>query len=594
MSRGTRNALFVKGRLKPGVTRAQAQADLDVIAQRLEQQYPESNTGRRAVVSSPRRDEYAQAGLLTLTGAAGFVLLIACGNLASLLLARGARRCKEIAMRLALGASRARVIQQLLVESVLVALAGGAAGLWLGTWGCRGLHALVPQVEQVALSGFTLDGRVLGFTLALSLVTALLFGLAPALRASKLDLQETLKEGTARSGAGLPRHRLQNTLVVVQVALASALLVGGGLLVQSLHRLITQDPGFNPRQVLTVKLHRGGAKPAAPEREAAFWEELFTRLQSLPGLVSVATAFPMPLDPSSWTARLYVEGRPLPAPGQEPSTDVFSVSPDYFRTLGIGVLRGRVFSPEEGRQAAKVAIINRTLAQQHWPGADPVGQRLCFGSLERPDPWLTVVGVVADIRLHSLDEPPKPALYLPANGGAGLVIRTETSPLSMVAAVRKQVRELDKDQPLYDCKSLEQCMAEAVVDKRATAWLLGSFAAIALVLASVGIYGLVSYSVAQRTHEIGVRMALGAQRRQLTRHVVGGGLKLVLVGLAAGLLTACGLTRFLTSLLYGVRPIDPATFAAVSGVLLAVALLACWLPARRAARVDPMVALRHG
>jgi putative ABC transport system permease protein len=302
----------------------------------------------------------------------------------------------------------------------------------------------------------------------------------------------------------------------------------------------------------------------------------------------------MPLDPSSWTARLYVEGRPLPAPGQEPSTDVFSVSPDYFRTLGIGVLRGRVFSPEEGRQAAKVAIINRTLAQQHWPGADPVGQRLCFGSLERPDPWLTVVGVVADIRLHSLDEPPKPALYLPANGGAGLVIRTETSPLSMVAAVRKQVRELDKDQPLYDCKSLEQCMAEAVVDKRATAWLLGSFAAIALVLASVGIYGLVSYSVAQRTHEIGVRMALGAQRRQLTRHVVGGGLKLVLVGLAAGLLTACGLTRFLTSLLYGVRPIDPATFAAVSGVLLAVALLACWLPARRAARVDPMVALRHG
>jgi len=595
MDRGTRNALLVKGRLKPGVTRAQAQADLDVIAQRLEQQYPETNTGRRAVVSSPRRAEAedAQTVLLMLTGSAGFVLLIACGNLASLMLARGARRSKEMAIRLALGASRARVIRQLLVESALLALAGGGAGLWAGIWGCRGLNALVPQINQIAVGGFTIDGRVLGFTMAISLLTALMFGLAPALRASKPDLQETLKEGATRSGQGLPRHRLQKALVVVQVALACVLLVGSGLLMQSLYRLITLDPGFNPRQVLTVKLYRDGSRRSDPQRESAFWKELFPRLQSLPGVVSVAAAFPMPLEPSSWTMHLYIEGRPLPAPGQEFLTDCFSVSPDYFRTLGIRLLSGRAFSPAEGAQGAKVAVINRTLAQRQWPGANPIGQRLRVLPLETPDPWVTVVGVVADIRLHALNEPPKPALYLPANGGACLIIRTESSPLSLLAAVRKQVRDLDKDQPLYDCKSLEQCMAESVVGERVTTWLLGVFAGIALALASVGIYGLVSYSVAQRTHEIGVRMALGAERRQVTRQVVGGGMKLVLVGLAAGLAAACGLTRFLSSVLYQVRPTDPATFAAVFCLLAGVALLASYLPARRAAKVDPMVALRY-
>jgi putative ABC transport system permease protein len=595
MSRGTRNALFVKGRLKPGVTRAQAQAELDVIAQRLEQQYPETNTSRRAVITSPRHPEMEQEIqmiLFTLMGAAGFVLLITCGNLASLLLSRGAERTKEMAMRLALGAGRTRLMRQLLVESALLALAGGAAGLCLGVWGCRGLSAMLPQIEEITLGGFTLDGRVFGFTLVVSLVTTLLFGLAPALRASKPDVYEMLKEGTTRSSPGLPRQRLQKALVVVQVALASVLLVGGGLLLQSLHRLMARDPGFDPQHVLTVKLHRGGAGTADAEREAVFWRELFTRLQNLPGVVSVAAAFPMPLERSSWTCPFFVEGQPLPARGQEAISDVFSVSSDYFRTLGAGLLNGRFFSPEEAAEPAKVAIINRTLAERHWPGESAVGKRFRVFPLETPDPWRRVVGVVEDFRLHGLDERPKPAVYLPSTSGAGLILRTESDPLSLLAAVREQVRDLDPNQALYDCKSLEQCMAESAVGRRVTAWLLGIFAGIALALAGVGIYGLISYSVAQRTHEIGVRMALGAERGQVARQVVGGSFRLVLIGVAAGLAAAAGLTGLLTSLLYEVRPFDPATFAAVFGVLLGVAVLASYLPARRAARVDPVVALR--
>jgi putative ABC transport system permease protein len=595
MSRGLRDALFVKGRLKPGVTRAQAQAELDVIAQRLEQQYPETNAGRRAVIAGPRHPEIEQGiqtTLFILSGAAGFVLLITCSNLANLLLARGAARTREMAVRLALGAGRTRLIRQLLVESALLALAGGAAGLCLGVWGCQGLSAMLPQIEQVALGGLTLDGRVLGFALVVSLVTALLFGLAPALRASKPDVHGMLKEGTTRSSPGLPRQRLQKALVVVQVALASVLLVGGGLLLQSLYRLMTRDPGFNPRRVLTVKLHRGGPGTADPERESAFWRELFTRLQNLPGVVSVAASFPMPLEPSSWTCPFFVEGQPLPARGLEAITDVFSVSSDYFRTLGAGLLNGRFFSPEEGVQSTKVALINRTLAERHWPGESPVGKRFRIFPLGTPDPWRTVVGVVEDFRLHALDERPKPAVYLPSLSGAGLILRTESDPLSLLTAVREQVRGLDPNQPLYDCKSLEQCMAESAVAERVTCWLLGIFAGIALTLAGVGIYGLISYSVAQRTHEIGVRIALGAERGQVTRQVVGGSLKLVLVGVVAGLAAAGGLTRLLISLLYEVRPFDPATFSAVFGVLLGVALLASYLPVRRAVRVDPIEALR--
>jgi putative ABC transport system permease protein len=538
-------------------------------------------------------EQNIQTVLFTLMGAAGFVLLITCGNLASLLLARGAGRTKEMAVRLALGAGRMRLIRQLLVESALLALAGGAAGLWLGIWGCRGLSAMLrPHIEQITLGGLTLDGRVFGFTLVVSLVTALLFGLAPALRASKPDVHEMLKEGTTRSSPGLPRQRLQKALVVVQVALASVLLVGGGLLLQSLYRLMTRDPGFDPRHVLTVRLHRGGAGTADAEREAAFWRELFTRLQNFPGVVTVAAAFPMPLEPNSWTCPLFVEGQPLPARGQEPITDVFSVSSDYFRTLGSGLLNGRFFSPEEGAQSAKVALINRTLAERHWPGESPVGKRFRIFPLETPDPWRTVVGVVEDFRLHALDERPKPAVYLPSTSGAGLILRTESDPLSLLAAVRQQVRDLDPNQPLHDCKSLEQCMAESAVAERVTCWLLGIFAGIALALAGVGIYGLISYSVAQRTHEIGVRMALGAERGQVARLVVGGSMRLALMGVAAGLAAAGGLTRFLTSLLYEVRPLDPTTFAAVFSVLLGVALLASYLPARRAARVDPIEALR--
>jgi putative ABC transport system permease protein len=595
MSRGLRDALFVKGRLKPGVTRAQAQAELDVIAQRLEQQYPDTNTSRRAVISSPRHGEDEQdikTTLLILSGAAGFVLLIGCSNLASLQLARGAGRTREMAVRLALGAGRMRLIRQLLVESALLALAGGAVGLWLGVWACRGLSAMLPQIEQITLGGFTLGARVFGFALIVSGVTALLFGLTPALRASKPDVHEMLKEGTTRSSAGLPRQRLQRVFVAVQVALTSVLLVGGGLLLQSLYRLMTKDPGFNPRHVLTVKLHRGGVGTADRERESAFWRELFTRLQNLPGVVSVAAAFPMPLEPSSWTCPFFVEGQPLPARGQEPITDVFSVSSDYFRTLGTGLREGRFFSPEEGAQSAKVALINQTLAARHWPGESPVGKRFRVFPLETPDPWRTVVGVVEDFRLHALDERPKPAVYLPSMSGNVLILRTESDPLSLLAAVRRQVRDLDPNQPLYDCKSLEQCMADSVVAQRVTCWLLGIFAGVALALAGVGIYGLISYSVAQRTHEIGVRMALGAEQAQVIRQIVGGSMKLVLMGVAAGLAAAGGLTGFLTALLYEVRPTDPATFAAVFGVLLGVALLASYVPARRAAKVDPVVALR--
>lgn len=595
MSRGLRNALFVTGRLKPGVTRAQAQTEMDVIAQRLARQYPETNTGRRAVIVGSRLEENEPAIrliLFLLTGAAGFVLLIASGNLASLLLARGASRTKEMAIRAALGASRARLMRQLLVESLLLSLIGGGAGLWVAIWGCRGLTAMVPQIEEVALGGFTVDGRVLGFTLAVSILTALLFGLAPALRATNQDLQESLKEGAMHSGPGLPRPRLQRALVVGQVALASVLLVGAGLLLQSLYRLMTVDPGFDPRHVLTVRIHRDGAKPPDSQREVAFWTDLLARLRDLPGVVSVATAFPMPLDSSSRTHPLFIEGQPIPAPGEEPIVDVLSVSDDYFRTLGTELLRGRSFSPDEGARSAKVAIVSQTLAERHWLGADPLGRRLRVVPLETEEPWLEVVGVVADVRLHSLDERVRAAVYLPAVSGAGVILRTESNPTDLVAAVRQQVRYLDGNQPLYGFRTLEQCMIESVLAERVTCWLLGIFAGIALVLAAGGIYGLIAYSVAQRTHEIGVRMALGAKHRQVIRYILGGSLKVVLLGVAVGLAAAAGLTGLLTRLLYGVRPMDPATFASGFGLLVGIAMLASYLPARRAAKVDPVVALR--
>jgi putative ABC transport system permease protein len=597
-----RHYLKVVARLKPGVTVERAQAEMSTIASRLRQQYPEQNTDLGATVV-PLHEQVVgkiRLALLVLLGAVGFVLLIACANVANLLLARAAARQKEIALRVALGASRMRLIRQFLTESVLLAAVGGALGLLLAVWGVSLLKSFIPEsISQVGDIG--VDAKVLGFTLLVSLLTGLVFGLAPATQASGFNLNETLKEGGRDSSSGSRGNRIRGALVVTEVAISLFLLVCAGLLINSFLRLRSVDPGFKVENLLTMGVVLPQEKYTTQERRSAFYKDLIGRVEALPGVRAAAVTNWIPLVNQGDSIGVSVEGHPDPPPGQgkRPVVVTRVVSPNYFRAMGIQLLQGREF--DEGRDrvdSPSVVLVSEALARRYWPGESAVGKRVNPGDPNDPADWCEVIGVVKDVRQFELAADPKPQMYFTyAQAGffapRHLVVATDVDPLTVAGSVRSAVWEVDKDQPVSDVNTMEEVLSESLARQRFSMLLLGIFAALALVLAAVGLYGVMSYTVAQRTREIGLRMALGAQRGDVLRLVVGQGLKLVLLGVVIGLVASVALTRVMTSLLFGVSATDPATLAAISLLLIAVAALASYIPARRATRVDPLIALRY-
>ncbi len=587
--------LPVIGRLKPGVTRAQAQTDMAGIAQRLEQQYPNTNTGFgvNVVLMHEQLVGKMRTALWVLLGAVGCVLLIACANVANLLLARAATRQKEVAIRAALGASRGRVVRQLLTESVLLAAAGGVLGLLLARWGLDALVAFAPS-DLPRAESISIDRHVLFFTLGLSLLTGLVFGLAPALQSSKLGLGEVLKEG-GRSGGGGGRHT-RSVLVVAEIALALVLLVGAGLLLKSSWRLQQVNPGFNPERVLKVRLSLPLSKYPEGANVAAFYQQLLERLRALPGVKAAGATSSVLLYKVHNSAGILIEGRPAPSGSSRPELPLDSVSPSYFQVLGMQLIQGRNFTEQDKRDGLPVAIVNETMARRFWPDEDPIGKRFTLFDAGPQARWLTVVGVVRDSRRQGLDAPIRIESFLPHAQrplrAMEVVLRTTDDPLTMARTVRSVVWSLDGDLPVSEIQTVEQMVGARVAPRRFNLLLLGLFALVAVLLAAVGIYGVMSYSVTQRAHEIGIRMALGAQTRAVLSLVIGQGMRLALLGVGIGLAAAVGLTRLMAGLLFGVSATDPMTFGAIALLLVGIALLACYLPARRATKVDPMIALR--
>ncbi len=591
--------LEVIARTKPGVSRQQAQAEMTTIAKRLEQQYPEDNT-RIGITVKPLHEQIVgkiKPALLVLLGAVGFVLLIACANVANLLLARAAVRQKEIALRLAVGASRSRLTRQFLTESVLLAGLGGASGLLLSLVGLHVLKTFLPPSISQAQS-ISIDGKVLIFTALISLVTGLIFGLAPATQASNFNLNDTLKEGGRESGSGSRGNRIRNFLVVSEVAVSFLLLIGAGLLINSFLHLRNLDPGYRADHLLTMKVALSETKYPDKERRSPFYSEMIRRVRALPGVQSVAVAANLPLTYNGDSMPIGVEGRVDPPPDQRPDVILRVVSPGYFSTMGIPLIKGRDFTEQDNAESVRVVVISEKTARYFWPGEDPIGKRLKPGSTTSESPWREVIGVVKDVRQNDFVAEPKMQMYmaypqLSSFAPNALVIRTNVEPLSLATSVRNAVWAIDKDQPVSDIDTMENIISQAVARQRFSMLLLGIFATLALVLAAVGIYGVMSYSVAQRTREIGIRMALGAQKSDVLKMTVMQGLKLVALGVAIGLVAALVLTRVMASLLFGVSATDPTTFVTISFVLIGVALLASYIPALRAIKVDPMVALRY-
>jgi putative ABC transport system permease protein len=590
--------LNVIGRLKPGISLEQAQAEMTTISARLEQQYPDANLHRSTIVEPTLESLVGSVrpALLILLGAVGCVLLIACANVANLLLARAMVRHKEMAIRSALGASRLRVVRQLLTESVLLSLAGGALGLLLAVWWSDLLLTLgkqnIPRSFQVGL-----DWRVLAFTFLVSIVTGIVFGLVPAIHSAKTELTESLKEGGRGSGDGARHNRIRGVLVVSELAIAVILLVGAGLLIQSLWRLRQVTPGFNPQNLLTFVVGIPDVKYPT-EKQVRFYRDLVGRLQSLPGVVSASAVTPLPLNGERYGISFETEGRPV-AKGDEPSADFFTINAGYFKTMGIPLLRGRDFTERDDATTPGVIIVNEAFARKFFPNEDPIGKRIKPGiSTDDSDPRMCeIVGLAADVRNRDLTSDYRAGYFVPAAQIAfsqmTLVLRTTNDPHSLITAVQNEVHAMDDEVPVFNVKTMDEYLATTVAAPRFNATLLVIFAAVALVLTVVGLYGVMSYSVAQRTNEIGIRMALGAQTRDVVRLIVGQGFKLVLLGLVLGLVVALALTRVIASLLFGVTAYDPLTFIAVAVVLAGVALLACYIPARRATRLDPLHALRY-
>jgi putative ABC transport system permease protein len=588
----------VIARLKPGVSKEQAQAEMTAIGSRLEQQYPDKNLHRNIRVQ-PTLEALVgdvRPALLILLGAVGFVLLIACANVANLLLARAMSRHKEMAIRSALGASRMRVVRQLLTESVLLSLAGGLLGLVLAVWWSDLLVALgkenIPRAMQVGL-----DWRVLGFTLLVSVLTGIVFGLVPAMHSSKTELTESLKEG-GRSGAeGARRNHIRGVLVVGELAIAVVLLVGAGLLIQSLWRLRQVNPGFESQNLLTFVVGIPDVRYPT-NKQAQFYRDLIERIEKLPGVRSTSSVIPLPLGGDDFSISFETEGRPL-AKGDLPSADFFDVQVGYFKTLGISILKGRDFTERDNKQGPPVIIVNQAFARKFFPNEEAVGKRIKPGiSTDTDDPAMReIIGVVSDIRNRNLSSDLRPGYYLPAAqvpfSQMTLVVRTTNDPHSVITAVQNEVHAMDSELPIFNVKTMDEYISATVAGPRFNATLLVIFAGVALILTIVGLYGVMSYSVAQRTNEIGIRMALGAQTSDVLRLIVSQGFKLVLIGLGIGLIGAFALTRVIASLLFGVTTKDPLTFAAVAVLLALVALLACYIPARRATRLDPLHALRY-
>ena len=597
-SRGS-HSYYIIGRLKPGTPIKSAQAEIDQIMARLEQQFPETNKGWGATAFPLVADTVRQydTALWVMMGAVGFVLLIACANVANLMLARATGRQKEIALRTALGASRWRIIRQLLTESVIVALIGGALGVLVGFWSINAFRAANPGDAEKFIPGWYqlgINSQVLLFTLGLSVISGIVFGLVPAWQTSKPNLNDSLKgEGRHTSGSS---HRLRSSLVVFEVALSLMLLVGAGLLTRSFLSLLRTNPGFNSDNVLTMSLVLPRLKYKEDPQRAAFYSDLVQRVKSYPGVESAAVVNFLPLGGSNSSDSYLVEGEPEPQPGQENEGRYRVASPDYFRTMGISVIQGRGFTEQDKADAPPVVIVNETLARQHWPGQSPIGKRIRFyGPLDKA-PWMEVVGVIADVK-HDLTIPVTPEYYLPHAQdpwpGMVLVAKTSVEPASLAGALRQQVWAIDKDQPVFDVHTMKEVRASSVVLYSLTSVMLGIFAGVAMILAAIGIYGVMAFAVTQRTQEIGIRMALGAQTADVLKLVVKHGMKLALLGIIIGLAGSWALTRFIGKLLVGVQPTDLLTFSLVSLCLLVAAFIACYLPARRATKVDPLVALRY-
>lgn len=588
----------VIGRLKPGVAVHQAQADLDTINQRLAGSHVETNTGWSTRVTNLREQLVSglRTSLLVLLGAVAIVLLIACANVANLLLARATARQKEIAVRTALGASRLRIIRQLLTESLLLSVIGGVVGFGLSIWLTRLLIAVSPP-NSPRFDEIGIDGRVFLFTLGITLLTGLVFGVAPALQTSRLDLNENLKE-SGRRGAGGERHnRLGSLLIVSEVALSFMLLVGAGLLVKSFMRLRDVGPGFNPNNVLTMRMGLTPGKYKQGEPRAQIFRQAVEKISAVPGVEAVGGVLSMPLGGDTFNVgRSYIrEGRPF-TPEESANATYLVITPNYFRALQIPLTAGREFTDQDNDQTTKVVMVNQTMARRLWPGESPIGKRITIWRDEKFP--REIVGVVGDTKA-SLDTDAGSQMYVPyaqdANWGSlTLAMRTTTSdPASLAPAVRNEIRSLDKSLPVYNVKTMDDVLAASVADRRTSMLLFSTFAVVAMLLSMIGIYGVTAYYVTQRTHEIGIRMALGAQLRDVIKLVLKRGVTLALVGVAVGVAGALALTRLLSTLLFGVTAFDAATFAAVSLGLIAVAVIACYIPARRATKVDPLVALRY-
>jgi putative ABC transport system permease protein len=598
MERGNRGDTEVVAQLAPGVTLAQARAEMSGIAAQLAQKYPIENHGGGMVMTTIR-DEFVsdtRPAILVLFGAVLFVLLIACANVANLYLVRSAERAKEIAVRLAFGARRGRIIRQMLTESLVLAALGGGLGILLGMWSLSGLSRLIPPDTLMGMN-IRMDGRVLLFAGALMVFVAIAFGLVPALASTRPDVQEALKDGGRSSTPTAKQHRVRGLLAIAETALALVLLIGAGLMVKSLYRLFQVSPGFQPDRVLTMGVNLSSPQYAKPPAQLLFWQRILDRVRVIPGVESAAVGTVVPFTGSHSRSDITFELLPDPAVGQRPHPDHHSISADYLNTMGQPVLRGRGFSESDNESAPRVGLINSQLAQRYFPNGDAIGKRFTFGRRDSKSEWITVVGILGDTKLYGLENPSRFEVYLPyrqePEDSMTLAIRSSSDPASLTSEVRAAIAEIDKDQPVVQVETMRELLSQSVSTRHATLILLEMFSALALVLASIGIYGVMAYSVAMRTHEIGIRMALGAQKRDVLRMVMGQGARLGLAGVVIGVLAALALTRLLSSLLFSVSAIDPLIFICVPALLILVTLVACYIPAMRAMKVDPMVALRY-
>ena len=611
--RGNHPGLYAVARLKPGATIEQADADMNTIAANLEKQYPDSNAANR-VRLRPLLEIYiseARRALWVIFGAVGFVLLIACANIANLLLARATARRKEMAIRTAVGASRWRLARQLLTESVLLSLVGGAIGLLLGRWGVDLILYMspdaIPRSREIGL-----DWTVLGFTIGVSFLTGIVFGLLPAIQAGDVDVHETLKE-TGRGTSG--RQWLRSSLVVAEVATTLVLLIAAGLMIRSFYMLLKVNPGFSHEHLSSFSISLPEKKYATQDSTQQFYDRLLENIRSLPGVESVAAASGLPLGNNGWQTGFVIDGRPAPPRDQSPLMEACLVTPDYFKAMNIPLLRGRTFTDRDnrahlaGRDLSKldenqrlgaglnVIVIDEEFARRYWPNEEAVGKRIGMGSAADAQ-VLEVIGVVGRVKMESLNQNSDrvqgyfPFAQVPL-GGMTVIIKGASDPNQLISSVRAAVKEIDPDQPIYSPRTMNDIRAESVAGERLNLTLLSLFAGIALVLAIVGIYGVMSYAVTQRTHEIGIRMAIGARPRDVFTMILGHGMKLAIVGVVIGLAAAFGLTRLMASMLFGVTPTDATTFGSIAALLIAVALLACYLPGRRATKVEPTISLRY-